>query len=53
MRKFFLSLIAAAGLMGFAAVAQADCDGLQMVEVEQDVVVTGTTPVVLTDQSGG
>jgi len=58
MRKLLLSLIALAGLAGFASVAQAECGGhvKQSVSAESDAatVATGTTtPILLPNQSGG
>lgn len=56
MRKLFLSLIAVAGFIGFAGVAQAECYGSHTTTASTDsstVVTTGTSKPVVTEQSDG
>lgn len=57
MRKLFLSLIAAAGLVGFATSAQADCsymeEPLKTADAEGATVATGTPATPLPTQSDG
>ncbi len=57
MRKLFLLLVAAVGLVGFTAVAQAGCSGmeepLKTADVESPTVATGTPVTPLPTQSGG
>ena len=58
MRRLLLSLIAAAGLLAFAGIANAECTGSHMTTASTDsstvATSTGTsTPIVLPGQSGG
>jgi hypothetical protein len=57
MRKIFMTLIAASGLVSFAAAAQAGCSGLDMAEADDATTVatdsTATTKPILQEQSGG
>lgn len=57
MRRLFLSLIAVAGFVGFAASAQAECnytsEPLKTADAGSAIVATGTTATPLPTQSGG
>ena len=57
MRKVITTIVAAIGLIGFAAAAQADCAGhLQTTSTDSSTVVTDnttTTKPILQEQSGG
>ncbi len=55
MRKLFLSLIAVAGFLGFASIAQAGCGGHMDMATTTDstTVATDSTKPVLQEQSGG
>ena len=58
MRKIFTTFIAALGLIGFAAAAQADCSGhLDTATNDSNIVATDsattTTKPILQEQSGG
>jgi hypothetical protein len=57
MRKIFMTLIAASGLVSFAAAAQAGCSGLDMAEADDATTVatdsTTTIKPILQEQSGG
>lgn len=56
MRKVFLSLLAAAGLMAFAGIANAECFGSHTTTASTDsstvATTDGTTPIV-PGSSGG
>ena len=57
MRKVITTIVAAIGLIGFAAAAQADCAGhLQTASTDSGTVATDsttTTKPILQEQSGG
>jgi hypothetical protein len=56
MRKVFTTIIAAIGLIGFAAAAQAECAGhLTTASTDASTVATDstTTKPILPEQSGG
>ncbi len=55
MRKFFLSLIAAAGLMAFSGIAQAGCFGSHTTTASTDsgTVATDTSTPIVPAPSGG
>lgn len=57
MRKLFLVLVASAGLTGFAAAAQADCNNmakpLETAKTDGAVVATGTPVTPVATRSGG
>ena len=57
MRKIFMMFIAALGLVGFAAAAQANCTGLDMATTDDATTVatdsTTTIKPILQEQSGG
>lgn len=56
MRKILTAFIAALGLVGFAAAAQAECAGhMDMATTDSTTVATDTTTTkpILQEQSGG